>query len=1308
MTDEWRIRELLNRILDSDADPESVCADCPELLPEIRQRLARLRNLEQQMGQIFPSVHSEDEETGPAASTHSSRLPPIEGYIVEEVLGRGGMGIVYRARHLKLNRLVALKMLLAGPYASPQEVARFVRESKAVAELQHPNIVQIYDVSELDGRPYFTMEYVDGGSLAQKLAGDPQQGRYSAEIAIRLARAVHSAHLKGIIHRDLKPANILLTSEGIPKIADFGLARHLEGDPKLTITDARIGSPSYMSPEQALGKLGIIGLLVDVYALGAILYEMLTGRPPFRAETAIETERQVITCEAVAPSRLNSNVPRDLETICLKCLQKEPSRRYASAAELADDLQRFLEGRPVVARPVGWWEHIWRWSKRNRDLAASLAGLAALLMLIMTGLIFATTHFRKLESAQRKLAREKGDLADQKSMLVIEKEHEREKAVAAKAHVDELHRQSEAQGKQLRQNLYLTEMNLAGQAATFPGGLGRIAHLIARWKQDLPDLRHWEWYYLNGLSHRNLLTLVNHGRYVNHLAWSPDGTRLAAAGGDYAICVWTPFDEQRPQRLTGHSQTVFSVAWSPDGQQLASASWDRTVRIWDAQSFTEISRFTDHTDNVYAVAWSPDGSKIASAGKDQTIRVWDPKVGQTRSILRGHNGVVASLSWSPDSRRLASASHDATIRVWDIATETPTHKLTEHANWVNQVAFSPDGTQLASASNDQTGRIWNLDNEQESRVLRGHTQGILSVSWSADGKSLATGSDDHTVKTWSVATGTELLSLRCHTTSLRTVAWRPHDDKLASGGYERNVIIWDTSVGPETPTLNHRAGSVQALAWCQHDSKRLASADSTGEIKVWDVSQRSVLWSRQSKDEFVTSIAWRPIGPFLATASRSGLIRVWNVDSKDEEQVLSGHQADVLSIDWNPDGRRLASGSLDNKIRIWDVVTGKIIHVINNDEHIAYSVAWSPDGKKLACASGDRMIKVFDAETAKEIQRFHGHMEYVFTVAWSPDGAKLASGSPDQTVQLWDTLTGQRISVLRGHTTHVNKVIWSPNGRRVTSAGRDGVKIWDALTGREALTLAGQKGEVNGIAWSPDGMILASGSEDGLNRIYDATTGYLAARSPLLLPVLERRLAANPMKSADWRARVEVYAQQHDWKQATLIARQYLLLKPHQSWLTLDCVVAGPYPADLKTRCDPEDDDYFGHEATDSNDTARPARVNWKAIPNGAQGVVDFDLITEHADHVSAYALFPVYSLDDRQAAILLGTDDHAQMWLNGERLYESTRARFAVPDEDAVSANLKSGWNTLLVRVAKLTGDHVLYLRLSDAPADLARIRNN
>jgi serine/threonine-protein kinase len=408
MADERRVQELLLELLTSRRTPEEVCATCPELLPEIRERWLLMGQVRADLDALFPPPSepgtpppttlssdarstisfSPPSETGMSPPEHSAEdtaLPRIPGYEVEAVLGRGGMGVVYKARHVRLNRPVALKMLVAGACAGPHERERFAREAEAVAGLRHANIVQVYDVGDHEGRPYFTMEFVEGGSLDHKLAGLPLPARQAAALAATLAEAVQVAHQGGIMHRDLKPANVLLTDDGTPKIADFGLARRLAGGAGLTLSGVTVGTPSYMAPEQARGQTRALGPAVDVYALGALLYEMLTGRPPFCGETASETMLQVIYQEPVPPSRLNARVPRDLETVCLKCLRKEPRQRYGSAQELAEDVRRFLRSEPIRARPVGAVGKLWRWVRRHPVPAGLLAaGLLAPVVALIT------------------------------------------------------------------------------------------------------------------------------------------------------------------------------------------------------------------------------------------------------------------------------------------------------------------------------------------------------------------------------------------------------------------------------------------------------------------------------------------------------------------------------------------------------------------------------------------------------------------------------------------------------------------------------------------------------------------------------------------------------------------------------------------------------------------------------------------------------------------------------------------------------------------------------------------------------------
>ena len=377
MTDDARVEELLEELLDSGGTPDEVCRDCPELLPQVHAGWLQLRALQAEVGALFPESSSGEPTLangGRARVWPSPELPHVPGYEVQEEVGRGGMGVVYKARHLRLNRVVALKMILTGAYARPAELERLLREAEAVAGLRHPNIVQVYEVGDVDRRPYFTMEFLEGGSLAAKMTGTPLPARQAAALVADMADAIDVAHYKGIIHRDLKPGNILLTADGTPKLTDFGLARRLQNGSGLTLSGAAVGTPSYMAPEQARGAKDAIGPATDIYSLGAILYELLAGRPPFRADSSAATLQQVVADDPVSPARLNPRIPRDLETICLKCLNKDPFLRYASAQALANDLRRFQRGEPIAARPLGHLARMARWARR-RPTAAALSGV---------------------------------------------------------------------------------------------------------------------------------------------------------------------------------------------------------------------------------------------------------------------------------------------------------------------------------------------------------------------------------------------------------------------------------------------------------------------------------------------------------------------------------------------------------------------------------------------------------------------------------------------------------------------------------------------------------------------------------------------------------------------------------------------------------------------------------------------------------------------------------------------------------------------------------------------------------------------
>jgi hypothetical protein len=672
----------------------------------------------------------------------------LPGYEILSELGRGGMGVVYKARHVALGRVVALKMILAGGHAGEADRARFLAEAEAVAQLQHPGIVQLYEFGRHDGLPYFTLEYVPFGSLAQFLRSGPlPAAREAARLVERLARAVQYAHEHGIVHRDLKPANVLLTDEGTPKITDFGLVKRTEVREGLTATGVVMGTPSYMAPEQAGGKGKAVGPAADVYALGAILYECLTGRPPFKAATTFDTLMQVLHEEPEPPRRRRPEVPRDLDTICLKCLEKDPARRYGTAEELADELRRYLRHEPIQTRRTGIWERTVKFARRQPLLATLLvvAGVGILVGLVQTVLF------------QMQFAKLTGALTPASPNLPPAP---RNPAPAAPA--------TQVVPQLLDQTLPANAHRLWCVA------FGADGKRLAAGGDD-PAVRVWD----DPLTVGQPRLLAGHADSVHALAFSPNGALLATASGDRTVKVWdaaagpvTPVPVSRASTvglvgsplgqgpllaasaliirrtpvlhtLAGHRRRVLAVAFSPDGQLLASAGDDEVIKLWDPADGSMLQELRGHTDSVYALAFGADG-RLASAGHDGTVFLWDVKSGQVLHKLQGHWGVVRALAFSPDGATLASAGWDGGVRLWDAATGDARDRLqpasTRAPRKINGLAFSPDGKLLIAAAE---GGLLAWDAGTRQPVPLGYpsapTNAVLTgVAVSPDGKAVAT------------------------------------------------------------------------------------------------------------------------------------------------------------------------------------------------------------------------------------------------------------------------------------------------------------------------------------------------------------------------------------------------------------------------------------------------------------------------------------------------------------------------------------------------------------------------------------------
>ena len=726
----------------------------------------------------------------------SPAYPSIPGYEVFGVLGRGGMGVVYKARRTGLNRPCALKMILAGAHAGPEAIARFVAEAEVIAQLQHPNIVQIHHIGETDGLPFFELEYVPGGSLDQRLDGVPWHPKEAAWLLEQVARGISEAHRLSILHRDLKPSNVLLASDGTPKITDFGLAKTEGRQSSLTRSESILGSPSYMAPEQASGKTKEAGPAVDTYAIGATLYELLTGRPPFRGTTPLETMEQVKSIEPVPPSRLVPKLPRDIETICLKCLQKEPAKRYDSVLLLAEDLRRFQADEPIVARRLGGLERAGRWCRRN-PVIATLAGAvaAALLGGTIVSAYFAVRAHRGEALALQKAA----ESADNARRATLQTERANLEARRA----SDSRRSSE-------RRLYIAQMNLAARAWQ-DGNTKLVAEYLDRYRQVQPgqtDLRGFEWYYLERKGGMDLRTLRGHTHHIMGVAFDPQGGRLVSASYDGTLKVWDSATGREIRTLVRDSGDVFCAAFSPDGRHVAAGSSDHNVTVWDVDTGQAVRILRGHSALVLGVAYSPDGRQIASAGHDWTVRLWDAEAGTLQKTLRGHDEQLWCVTFSPDGLRLASSSTDRTIIVWDTHSGEQVHRLKGHTGRVWGIAFSPDGARLVSAGDDRTLKLWDVASGQEILTLPGHDNQIFGVAYSPDGRHVASASADSTVKLWDLTTRREVRTFGGHSAPVISVVFSPDGRRIASAGDDRTVKLWDVASSQEALSLRGHAAAV--------------------------------------------------------------------------------------------------------------------------------------------------------------------------------------------------------------------------------------------------------------------------------------------------------------------------------------------------------------------------------------------------------------------------------------------------------------------------------------------------------------------
>jgi WD40 repeat protein/serine/threonine protein kinase len=968
----------------------------------------------------------------------------IGPYKLLEQIGEGGFGVVFMAEQQQpVRRKVALKVLKLG-MDTKQVIARFEAERQALALMDHQSIAKVLDAGATDsGRPYFVMELIRGIPITQFCDDNRLRPRERLELFLAVCQAVQHAHQKGIIHRDLKPSNMLVTlQDGTPvvKVIDFGIAKAL-GQERLTEKTLctgfaqMIGTPLYMSPEQAEMSGQDADTRTDIYSLGVLLYELLTGTTPFDKErlkeASYEELRRILREEEPAkpstritstlgqaattvsanrksePRRLSQLFRGELDWIVMKALEKDRNRRYDTASAFAADVQRYLHDEPVQACPPSVLYRFRKFARRNKTALLAASAVGCTLLLAVIGLA-ASTVLILGEKAQTDTAKE------------------------------ELQRTLE----QERQNSYFQRIALAERewsANDFRG--------MERLLDDCPtDLRGWEWHYLRRLRYKHL-PAMEHAGSVLSVAVSPDGERIASSSQDGFIKIWDAKTGCELRSIHAHESNARSVAFSPDGQSLASGSWDKTVKVWDAQ--TGQRRYTVPQEGVvWSVAFSPDGKRLASGGVRRRdggvgeLKLWSAVTGQEVGSFRGHTSPVWCIAFSPDGQRLASGASqaDRAIKLWDVQTGQELLTIRGHRYPVTGIAFSRTGGMLASCSDGIISgggelKIWDANTGQLIRDLSEQRYGLWCVAFSPDGRRLASGSFDQTVKIWDVASGQEALTLRGHVECLRGLVFSPDGYRLFSCAHDGTVRVWDaTPLGQQEDedclTLHGHSDEVTCVAYSPRDPAVVGSASVDGTVMLWDTRTAKAVRTIRDLGGSVMCLAFSPDGHLLATVGQEKGVKIWDTQSGNLLKTLSGDErSGELSVTFLPDGRRLAAAGWDYVVRIWDVQNSKLIHRLPGHTWAIYGLAASADGRDVASASLEGTVRLWDVESGKEAagpplpKRAHG-----WCVAFSRDGRQLAWSCMDRSVKIWDTSKRKFLHAPTDATGVPRSLAFSPDG----------------------------------------------------------------------------------------------------------------------------------------------------------------------------------------------------------------------------------------------------------------------------------------